>query len=72
VAEVVALAVLDHTVPVGPTKSEFKIQSRNPGVTEYLEMPDRGHSLTIDHVWQEVAQAMLDFVVPTTAPAIAG
>ena len=25
-------------------------------------MPNRGHSLTIDHGWQEVAQATLDFV----------
>ena len=25
-------------------------------------MPNRGHSLTIDHGWREVAQAALDFV----------
>ena len=25
-------------------------------------MPDRGHSLTIDHGWQEVAQTSLDFI----------
>ena len=25
-------------------------------------MPNRGHSLTIDHGWQEVAQTALDFV----------
>jgi hypothetical protein len=25
-------------------------------------MPNRGHSLTIDHGWQEVAQAARDFV----------
>ena len=42
-------------------------------------MPNRGHSLTIDHGWQEVAQTALDFVkrfVPATpsepAPTGAG
>jgi non-heme chloroperoxidase len=25
-------------------------------------MPNRGHALTIDHGWQEVAQTALDFV----------
>lgn len=30
---------------------------KNPGVTEFVESPDRGHSLTIDHGWHEVAQA---------------
>jgi hypothetical protein len=25
-------------------------------------MPDRGHSLTIDHGWEEVARTALDFV----------
>ena len=25
-------------------------------------MPNRGHSLTIDHGWREVAQTALDFV----------
>jgi non-heme chloroperoxidase len=29
-------------------------------------MPNRGHSLTIDHGWREVAQTALDFVKPFT------
>ncbi|MEZ3161197.1 alpha/beta hydrolase [Microbacterium sp. BWT-B31] len=62
----------DHTVPVTPTESAYKIQSKNPGLTEFVVMPDRGHSLTIDHGWSEVAQAALDFLVRTTAPATAG
>jgi hypothetical protein len=43
---------------------------RNPNVTEIKKMPNRGHSLTIDHGWQEVAQTALDFVkrfVPATS-----
>jgi alpha-beta hydrolase superfamily lysophospholipase len=37
-------------------------QRRNPGVTEITKMPNPGHSLTIDHVWREVAQTALSFV----------
>jgi hypothetical protein len=39
-----------------------KRQRRNPAVTEIVKMPNRGHSLTIDHGWREVAQTALDFV----------
>jgi hypothetical protein len=31
-------------------------------VTEIQKIPNRGHSLTIDSGWREVAQAALDFV----------
>jgi len=31
-------------------------------VTEIREMPDRGHSLTIDHGWREVAETALVFI----------
>jgi hypothetical protein len=31
-------------------------------VTEIVKLPNRGHALTIDHRWQEVAQIALDFV----------
>ena len=34
----------------------YKRQRRNPGVTEIVKLPNRGHSLTIDHGWREVAQ----------------
>jgi len=53
----------DHTVPVKPTEQAFKIQSRNTGLTEFVVLPNRGHSLTIDHGWAEVAQTALDFIV---------
>ena len=53
---------LDHTVPVKPTEQAYKIQSKNPGITEMAIIPNRGHSLTIDHGWAEVAQTALDFV----------
>jgi non-heme chloroperoxidase len=52
----------DHTVPWAIAKAAYKRQRRNPGVTEIMKIPNRGHSLTIDHGWREVAQTALDFV----------
>jgi non-heme chloroperoxidase len=52
----------DHTVPWAIANAAYKRQRRNPGVTEIVEIPNRGHSLTIDHGWREVAQTALDFV----------
>ena len=45
----------DHTVPWAIANAAYKRQRRNPGVTEIVKMPNRGHSLTIDHGWREVA-----------------
>jgi hypothetical protein len=35
---------------------------RNGSVTEITKISNRGHSLTIDSGWREVAQTALDFV----------
>ena len=51
----------DHTVPWAIANAAYKRQRRNPGVTEIVKMPNRGHALTIDHGWREVAQTALDF-----------
>jgi non-heme chloroperoxidase len=52
----------DHTVPTAIARAEFKKQSRNEAVTEFAEFPDRGHALTIDNGWREVAESTLAFV----------
>jgi pimeloyl-ACP methyl ester carboxylesterase len=52
----------DHTVPWAIAKASYKRQSRNPAVTEIEKIPNRGHALTIDHGWREVAQTALDFI----------
>jgi pimeloyl-ACP methyl ester carboxylesterase len=52
----------DHTVPWAIANAAYKRQKRNQGVTEIKEIPNRGHSLTIDSGWREVAQTALDFV----------
>ncbi len=52
----------DHTVPVSISKSSFKHEEDNEGVTEMIEMADRGHALVIDDNCQEVAETALKFV----------
>jgi esterase/lipase len=52
----------DHTVPWTIANASYKKQKRNKGVTEIVKMAGRGHSLTIDAGWREVAQTVLDFV----------
>jgi pimeloyl-ACP methyl ester carboxylesterase len=52
----------DHTVPPSSVQGQLKKQQRNPGVTELKSIPNRGHSLTIDDGWEEVAQTSLGFV----------
>jgi non-heme chloroperoxidase len=52
----------DHTVPWAIANSEFKKQRRNEAVTEIVKIPARGHALTIDSGWQEVADRARGFI----------
>jgi non-heme chloroperoxidase len=52
----------DHTVPWAIANASFKRQRHNQGITEIQKVPDRGHSLTIDDGWREVAERALAFV----------
>jgi pimeloyl-ACP methyl ester carboxylesterase len=52
----------DHTVPWAMANAAYLRQRRNPGVTEISRIPNRGHSLTIDSGWREVAEAALTFI----------
>ena len=52
----------DHTVPWAIAHAAYKRQKHNEAVTEIARIPNRGHSLTIDSGWREVAQTALDFV----------
>lgn len=49
----------DHTVPEAITKATVKQYRHSSAVTELEEFPDRGHSLTIDSGWREVADLCL-------------
>jgi non-heme chloroperoxidase len=64
----------DHTVPWAISHASYKKQERNDAVTELLEVPGRGHALTIDSGWREVAGTALEFVrrfaAPDASPAL--
>jgi non-heme chloroperoxidase len=51
----------DRTVPWAITNSSYKQQSHNKSVTEIAEIPNRGHALTLDSGWREVAETALAF-----------
>jgi pimeloyl-ACP methyl ester carboxylesterase len=59
----------DNTVPWSIANASYKRQERNEGVTEIVEMPNRGHSLVIDSGWREVADTALAFVRRFVTPA---
>jgi non-heme chloroperoxidase len=52
----------DHTVPWAIAHASYKKQKRNEGITEIVKMAGRGHALTIDSGWREVADTALQFV----------
>ena len=52
----------DHTVAPAIANAAFKRQRRNEAVTEFETIPNRGHALTIDDGWREVAERALAFV----------
>jgi pimeloyl-ACP methyl ester carboxylesterase len=53
----------DHTVPDVVTRSTFKQYRDSTAVTELRKFEGRGHSLTIDHGWDDVAQAVLTWLL---------
>lgn len=52
----------DHQVPRAISHASYERQRRNPGVSEFVDIPGRGHALTIDAGWQEVAEIALRFI----------
>ncbi len=52
----------DHTVPDVVTRSTFKQYRDATAVTELKQFEGRGHSLTIDSGWKEVADAVLEWL----------
>lgn len=52
----------DNVVPRSVAHAAFVLQQANPNPTEFVEMPGRGHALTIDSGWREVAQVALGFI----------
>ncbi len=52
----------DHTVPPAMAHAAYDQQKKNRSATEFFEIKGRGHSLTIDSRWREVADKALEFV----------
>jgi len=52
----------DHTVPWSIANASYHQQRENAAVTEIVELPNRGHALTIDSGWREVADTALAFI----------
>ncbi len=52
----------DHTVPDVVTRSTFKQYRDSAAVTELRQFEGRGHSLTVDSGWRDVAGAVLDWL----------
>jgi len=52
----------DNTLPLSMARAAYKLQKKNEGVTEFVIIPNRGHSLVIDSGWREVADTALNFV----------
>jgi predicted esterase len=52
----------DQTVPLKVTQEVFKLYQKAQSDTEFHEFPGRGHSLTIDSGWREVAEVALKWL----------
>ena len=49
-------------MPWAIAKASFEQQQKNPGVTEIVEMKNRGHALVVDSGWREVADTAFAFI----------
>jgi pimeloyl-ACP methyl ester carboxylesterase len=52
----------DHTVPLKVTKEVFGKYSKSPADTEFHVFEGKGHSLTIDNGWKDVADVALNWL----------
>ena len=52
----------DNTVPPVLVRSTLKAYRKSPALTELKEFPGRGHSLTIDSGWRELAEYSLTWL----------
>jgi alpha-beta hydrolase superfamily lysophospholipase len=55
-------ASADHTVPASSSRSSYQRYRSSSAVTEYQEFDGRGHSLTLDKGWPEVADRVLEWL----------
>ena len=53
----------DHTVPETVSKSTHKKYRHSQATTQLAEFAVRGHSLTIDHGWREIADSVRSWLI---------
>ncbi|MBN9181247.1 MAG: hypothetical protein J0J00_12020, partial [Microbacterium sp.] len=61
----------DHVVPLKVTQAVVKLYADNPSRTDFLEVEGRGHSLTMDSGWTDVAELALQWIAERE-PELAG
>jgi pimeloyl-ACP methyl ester carboxylesterase len=52
----------DNTAPASVTRATKRRYRKSPATTDLREFPDRGHCLTLDNRWPEIADAALDWL----------
>ncbi len=52
----------DHTVPLKTARAAHRLYRKSEAVTDFHEFDGRGHSLTIDHGWRDVADTVLSWM----------
>ena len=62
---------VDRTVPDSVSRATYKLYGKSAAVTEFRQFPDRGHSLTVDSGWSEIADAALDWLTKQGFPGSA-
>ncbi len=57
----------DHTVPFVSAKATHGLYQKSSAITDFHEFEGRGHSLTIDHGWRDVADTTLAWMTQRQA-----
>lgn len=52
----------DHVVPLKVTQEVMKLYADNPSRTDFVKVDGRGHSLTMDAGWTDVAALAVDWI----------
>ena len=61
----------DHMVPDVVTRATYKLYGESTAVTDLKQLPDRGHSLPIDHRWHQIADFVLGWLIRRGVSAVA-
>ncbi|MBS1690824.1 MAG: alpha/beta hydrolase [Actinobacteria bacterium] len=57
----------DHTVPFVSARAAHKLYRKSAAITDFHEFEGRGHSLTVDHGWRDVADTSLAWLTRRSA-----